>query len=108
MNAEFIKPSTSYKRKMYAALFTIFLIALTGGTVFQLIKISLFPSIDLRISNMITVVFGTLVSVIVRDYPLTIKSKAGRLTDVLFNMSVYKNEAGEVGKGAVFSFTLPW
>lgn len=82
MNAEFTKPSTSYKRKMYAALFIIFLIALTGGTVFQLIKISLFPSLDLRLSNMITVVFGTLVSVIVAYF---IYSRKERINKKLIN-----------------------
>jgi PAS domain S-box-containing protein len=32
----------------------------------------------------------------VSDYPLTIKHKNGKLTDVLYNASVYKNEEGEV------------
>ncbi len=32
----------------------------------------------------------------VRDYPLIIKHKSGRLADVLYNATVYKNEAGEV------------
>ena len=32
----------------------------------------------------------------VTDYPLTIRHKDGRLTDVLYNASVYKNERGEV------------
>jgi len=35
--------------------------------------------------------FGT-----VTDYPLTIKSKTGRLTDVLYNASVYKNEEDKI------------
>ena len=33
---------------------------------------------------------------IVKDYPLTIRQTSGRTTDVLYNASVYKNEAGEV------------
>jgi PAS domain S-box-containing protein len=33
---------------------------------------------------------------VVKDYPLTIRHASGRLTDVLYNASVYKNEAGEV------------
>ncbi|MDF1796356.1 MAG: PAS domain S-box protein [Coxiellaceae bacterium] len=33
---------------------------------------------------------------LVRDYPLTIKSKDGKLTDVLYNASVYKDEQGKV------------
>jgi len=33
---------------------------------------------------------------IVRDYPLTIRHVSGHTTDVLYNASVYKNEAGEV------------
>jgi PAS domain S-box-containing protein len=33
---------------------------------------------------------------IVRDYPLTIRNVSGQTTDVLYNASVYKNEAGEV------------
>ena len=33
---------------------------------------------------------------IVNDYPLDIKNKDGSLTPVLYNASVYKNEAGEV------------
>jgi PAS domain S-box-containing protein len=33
---------------------------------------------------------------IVKDYPLTIRHISGRTTDVLYNASVYKNEAGEV------------
>src|SRR4030043_1790132 len=33
---------------------------------------------------------------IVRDYPLTLRNASGRTTDVLYNASVYKNEAGEV------------
>ncbi|MGZ4949382.1 MAG: ATP-binding protein [Halobacteriota archaeon] len=32
----------------------------------------------------------------VRDYPLAIRHKCGRVTDVLYNASVYRNEAGEV------------
>ncbi|HJX83307.1 MAG TPA: PAS domain-containing protein [Candidatus Angelobacter sp.] len=32
----------------------------------------------------------------VTDYPLTIRHKDGRLTDVLYNASVYKNDRGEV------------
>ena len=32
----------------------------------------------------------------VKDYPLTIKHISGRLTDVLYNAAVYKNEAGEI------------
>jgi light-regulated signal transduction histidine kinase (bacteriophytochrome) len=32
----------------------------------------------------------------VMDYPLTIRHESGRLTDVLYNATVYKNEAGEV------------
>jgi PAS domain S-box-containing protein len=32
----------------------------------------------------------------VTDYPLTIRHKDGRLTDVLYNASVYKDEAGNV------------
>jgi PAS domain S-box-containing protein len=32
----------------------------------------------------------------VTDYPLTIRHKADRLTDVLYNASVYKNDRGEV------------
>jgi PAS domain S-box-containing protein len=32
----------------------------------------------------------------VRDYPLTIRHSSGHTTDVLYNASVYKNEAGEV------------
>jgi PAS domain S-box-containing protein len=32
----------------------------------------------------------------VRDYPLAIRHVSGRITDVLYNASVYKNEAGEV------------
>src|SRR5260370_40304207 len=32
----------------------------------------------------------------VTDYPLTIRHKNGRLTDVLYNASVYKNDRGEV------------
>ncbi len=32
----------------------------------------------------------------VKDYPLTIRHVSGRTTDVLYNASVYKNEAGEV------------
>jgi PAS domain S-box-containing protein len=33
---------------------------------------------------------------VVKDYPLTIRHVSGRTTDVLYNASVYKNEAGEV------------
>jgi PAS domain S-box-containing protein len=33
---------------------------------------------------------------LVRDYPLTIKSTEGRLTDVLYNATVYKDEKGNV------------
>lgn len=32
----------------------------------------------------------------VTDYPLTIRNRAGKLTDVLYNASVYKNEHGQV------------
>src|SRR4029077_15136687 len=32
----------------------------------------------------------------VTDYPLTIRSKDGRLTDVLYNASVYRDAAGKV------------
>ncbi|HZW94895.1 MAG TPA: PAS domain S-box protein [Candidatus Eremiobacteraceae bacterium] len=32
----------------------------------------------------------------VQDYPLAIRSAAGRVTDVLYNATVFKNEAGEV------------
>jgi PAS domain S-box-containing protein len=32
----------------------------------------------------------------VRDYPLTIRHISGRITDVLYNATVYKNEAGQV------------
>ena len=32
----------------------------------------------------------------VKDYPLTIRHSSGKLTDVLYNASLYKNEAGEV------------
>ncbi len=32
----------------------------------------------------------------VTDYPLTIRHKGGKLTDVLYNAAVYKNEAGNV------------
>ena len=32
----------------------------------------------------------------VRDYPLAIRHTSGRVTDVLYNASVYRNEAGEV------------
>ena len=32
----------------------------------------------------------------VTDYPLTIRHASGRLTDVLYNAAVYKNESGEV------------
>jgi PAS domain S-box-containing protein len=33
---------------------------------------------------------------LVQDYPLTIRDVSGSLTDVLFNATVYRNEAGEV------------
>jgi PAS domain S-box-containing protein len=33
---------------------------------------------------------------LVRDYPLTIRHVSGRTTDVLYNATVYRNEAGEV------------
>ena len=33
---------------------------------------------------------------IVKDYPLTIKHSSGSMTDVLYNATVYRNEAGEV------------
>ncbi len=32
----------------------------------------------------------------VRDYPLAIRHKSGRITDVLYNASVYRNEAGKI------------
>jgi PAS domain S-box-containing protein len=32
----------------------------------------------------------------VKDYPLSIRHKSGHITDVLYNATVYKNEAGEV------------
>ncbi|MFB3904660.1 MAG: PAS domain S-box protein [Acidobacteriota bacterium] len=32
----------------------------------------------------------------IRDYPLTIRHTSGRTTDVLYNATVYRNEAGEV------------
>ncbi len=32
---------------------------------------------------------------VVRDYPLTIRHVSGKMTDVLYNASVYKNEKGE-------------
>ncbi len=32
----------------------------------------------------------------VRDYPLAIKHKSGKITNVLYNATVYRNEAGEV------------
>jgi PAS domain S-box-containing protein len=32
----------------------------------------------------------------VRDYPLTIRHASGRTTDVLYNATVYRNEAGEI------------
>jgi PAS domain S-box-containing protein len=35
---------------------------------------------------------------VVKDYPLTIRHSSGSITDVLYNASVYKNEAGEAGK----------
>lgn len=33
---------------------------------------------------------------IVRDYPLAIRHTSGKVTDVMYNATVYKNEAGEV------------
>ena len=33
---------------------------------------------------------------IVRDYPLSIRNTSGQVTEVLYNASLYKNEAGEV------------
>jgi PAS domain S-box-containing protein len=33
---------------------------------------------------------------IVRNYPLSIRSISGKITEVLYNASIYKNEAGEV------------
>jgi PAS domain S-box-containing protein len=33
---------------------------------------------------------------LVRDYPLAIRNPSGRITEVLYNATVYKNEAGEV------------
>jgi PAS domain S-box-containing protein len=33
---------------------------------------------------------------VVRDYPLTLRHSSGKTTDVLYNASVYKNEAGQV------------
>ena len=33
---------------------------------------------------------------IVRDYPLSIRNVSGKVTEVLYNASLYKNEAGEV------------
>jgi len=32
----------------------------------------------------------------VQDYPLAIRSAAGKVTDVLYNASVFRNESGEV------------
>jgi PAS domain S-box-containing protein len=32
----------------------------------------------------------------VRDYPLELKHKSGRITEVLYNAAVYRNEAGEI------------
>ena len=32
----------------------------------------------------------------VRDYPLTISHKSGRITNVLYNATVYRNDAGEI------------
>ncbi len=32
----------------------------------------------------------------VRDYPLAIRSRSGQVTDVLYNATLYKNEAGEI------------
>jgi PAS domain S-box-containing protein len=33
---------------------------------------------------------------LVKDYPLAIRHKSGKVTDVLYNAAVYKNEAGDV------------
>jgi PAS domain S-box-containing protein len=33
---------------------------------------------------------------LVRDYPLAIRHKSGKVTDVLYNATVYRNEAGEI------------
>ena len=33
---------------------------------------------------------------LVRDYPLTLKQRSGKLIDVLYNASVYRNEAGDL------------
>ena len=32
----------------------------------------------------------------VKDYPLAIRGKSGRVTDVLYNATVYRNETGEI------------
>ena len=32
----------------------------------------------------------------VRDYPLAIRHKSGRITDVVYNATVFRNEAGEI------------
>ena len=32
----------------------------------------------------------------VRDYPLAIRHKSGKITDVLYNAAIYTNEAGEM------------
>jgi PAS domain S-box-containing protein len=32
----------------------------------------------------------------VRDYPLAIRSESGKITNVLYNAAIYKNEAGEI------------
>ncbi|MGD6851284.1 MAG: PAS domain-containing sensor histidine kinase [Candidatus Bathyarchaeia archaeon] len=37
-----------------------------------------------------------LVDGLVRDYPLAIRHKSGKITDVLYNATVYTNEAGEM------------
>lgn len=33
---------------------------------------------------------------VVKDYPLTIRHKSGKITEVLYNATVYRNDAGEV------------
>ncbi|WXG42233.1 MAG: PAS domain S-box protein [Candidatus Freyarchaeum deiterrae] len=33
---------------------------------------------------------------LVRDYPLAIRHKSGKITDVLYNATVYRNDAGEI------------
>ena len=33
---------------------------------------------------------------VVKDYPLAIKHKNGKITDVLYNATVYRNDAGEI------------